>query len=144
MATSDRTRLIRARENGYLDAAGRPQIVAAHAFWCWRLRVPAIWYERKSPRSKYGQLHLELYTTGRLLTEQGQNEMTDLLRKLHLPGRVTVSGDDAHWEDVPRQRLEELARTVLRIATRMGNYELRRGTESVAETKNVLLWKRSA
>jgi hypothetical protein len=144
-AGRDRTRLERARTNGYLDASGRPHIVAAHGFWCWRLRVPAIWFERKSPRSKYGRVHLELFTTGYRLTEAGQIEMTDLIRRLHLPGRVAASPDDAHWDDVPRQRLEELARTVLRVATRMGHYELRHGsTGTVMPSDNVLPWRRSA
>jgi hypothetical protein len=144
MPASDRTRLTRAQEKGYLDATGRTHIVAPHCFWCWRLRVPAIWFERKSPRSNYGRLQLDLFTTGHSLTEQGQIEMTDLTRRLHLPGRVTVSADDARWEDIPWRRLEELARTALRVATRMGNYDLRRATEAANASAKVLAWRKSA
>jgi hypothetical protein len=146
----DRTRLEQARANGYLNAVCRSgrRLARAHAFWCWRLRVPMIWYERKSPRSRYGRVHLDLFTTVVALTEAGQTEMTDILRRLHLPGRVVVSPDDAHWEDVPRKRLEELARAVARAATRLGNAAMRQETASAAErlerAGKVLPWKISA
>jgi hypothetical protein len=148
LAGRDRNCLERARANGYLNAACRagPPITRAHSFWCWRLRVPLIWFERKSPRSKYGRLHLDLFTTTHALTEQGQAEMTDLIRRLHLPGRVAISPEDGHWEDIPQRRLEELARMVLRVATRLGNYEMRqRGSPAEKErVRNVLPWRRSA
>jgi hypothetical protein len=146
LAGRDRSRLEHARSNGYLNASGRPRLVEAHGFWCWRLRVPSIWFERKSPRSRYGRVHLELFTTGHSLTEQGQVEMTDLLRRLHLPGRVVVSADEAHWDDIPERRLEALARTVLRVGTRLGNYELRMGSAAAEaeRTDKVLPWRRSA
>jgi len=143
---ADNRRLALARENGYLDATCRTgeQVARAYGFWCWKLRVPLIRIERKSSRSKYGHVCLELFTTGHSLTEQGQVEMTDLIRRLHLTGRVAVSADDGRWEDIPGRRLEELARTILRVATRLGNYELRRAEGSAERESKLLPWKISA
>jgi hypothetical protein len=140
----DRTRLERARANGYLNAACRSgrRLARAHAFWCWRLRVPLIWFEPNSRYSRYGRLHLDLFPILCALTEQGQREIADLLRRLCLPGRVVVSPDDAHWEQVPRRRLEELARAVQRTAVRLGNSEMRQRRASPERAANVLPWRK--
>jgi hypothetical protein len=141
----DRTRLAKARANGYLNATCRSRLAVTRAyhFWCWRLRVPLIAFERNTPRSAYGRVHLDLSTTGHGLTELGQIEMTDLIRRLRIPGRAAVSSGDGEWENIPQKRLEELARTILRVATRLGNYELR-GRSATARAGNVLAWRASA
>jgi hypothetical protein len=143
---AENRQLALARANGYLDARRRTadSFASAYGFWCWRLRVPLIRMERKSPRSKYGRVCLELFTTGHSLTEQGQAEMADLIRRLHLTGRVAVSAEDGVWEDIPLRRLEELARTILRVATRVGNYELRRAGGEAERQGKVLPWRISA
>jgi hypothetical protein len=142
---AENRRLALARANGYLDARrGAGDAARTYGFWCWRLRVPLILVERRSPRSKYGSVRLELFTTGHSLTEQGQVEMTDLIRRLHLTGRVAVSADEGVWEDIPVARLVELARTILRVATRLGNYELRRVGGAAERGSKLLPWKVSA
>lgn len=147
-----RRRLGRARENGYLNATceSSQRIVHSHGFWCWRLRVPLIWFERKSPRSKYGRVHLDLFTTANVLTEEGQAGLDGLGERFEVRGRVVISAGTGLWEDVPVERIEELCRTVYRIATRLGNYELRRRYRSpetarmMATLENVLPWRMSA
>lgn len=99
--------------------AAPADVTRAHAFWCWRLRLPLVVMERKSPRSRFGRVTLDLFPTAHALTRRGQAEMERL-------GAVRVSPHDAVWEDVPAARIEEVARTVLRAATRPGNYEVRK------------------
>jgi hypothetical protein len=148
----DRSRLERARANGYLNANCRTRetVARAHGFWCWRLRVPLIWFARNSPRSKYGRVHLDLFTTAHVLTGQGRAELANLLSRLGLPGQAAISAGDGQWTGIPAARLEEVARTALRVATRMGNYELRERSapaapEWLAELeRSVLPWRKSA
>lgn len=122
----DRSLLDRARENGYLNASSgsRPDLIRAHGFWCWKLRLPLVCFQRNSPRSKYGTVHLDLFTTPHLLTAQGQSNLAGLR-----PG-ATISPYDGMWTNVPLAELEPLARAAYRIATRRGNYELRPAAQS--------------
>src|SRR5271157_753438 len=56
-----RARLRAARENGYLNArcAAHQLLVQAFSLWCWRLRIPMVWLEYRTPRSRYGRVHLD-------------------------------------------------------------------------------------
>jgi hypothetical protein len=132
--------LRRARENGFLNAGCRsPQALRdAHAFWCWRLRLPVVWFEQLSPRSKYGRVYVDLFTTSNVLNEKGAAELTGLA------GGVSISSHDVRWERVPKERLEQVANRALRAAVRPGNYELA-DTVGVpaknAGTPKVLPWK---
>jgi hypothetical protein len=106
------------------------------------LRVPLIWFGRNSPRSRYGRVHLDLFTTAHVLTEHGRAELAQIL-----PGQSAISPGDGQWTRVPAARLEEVARTVLRVATRRGNYELRECSAPAWLTelaRNVLPWRKSA
>jgi hypothetical protein len=125
--TSIRTLLDRARENGYLNAGhpSRADLVREHGFWCWKLRIPLVSFERDSLRSRHGSVTLDLFTTRYVLTTRGIQELHAIANKLQIPARVTLSRYDALWEDVPKSRLEDLARAVFRTATRFGNFELR-------------------
>ena len=115
-----RRRLELARETGWLDARCRDhaEIVRIHGRWCWRLRIPFVWMERRSPRSRYGRLHLEMFTTGNVLTAQGEATLRAL-------GSRDVSAYGACWSRVPIKELDELARQVFRVATKSGNYQAR-------------------
>jgi hypothetical protein len=152
LAGRERSRLLRARANGYLNAMGscRPKVIDAHAFWCWRMRIPLVWFERKSPRSKYGRVHLDLFTTANLLSDSGQAELVQICQRLGLAARAVVSPYEGLWEHIPVRRLEELARTVFRVATRLGNYDLRQRApspevlRSIREIGNVLPWRKTA
>jgi hypothetical protein len=68
--TRERRKLREARKKGYLDGRGprrRHKEIAnlsmVFSLWCWRLRLPVVWCERHSPRSRYGRVRLDLYTT---------------------------------------------------------------------------------
>lgn len=117
-----RTLLEQARQNGYLNATSGPrraELLRAHGFWCWKLRIPLVCYERDTPRSRTGTVRLDLFTTSLTLTDQAQAELARLARQ------ATISPYDGVWTNVPAQKLESLAKMVYRIATRRGNYALR-------------------
>jgi hypothetical protein len=129
----ERRRLELARERGFLDGtfANREKVARSYGLWCWRLKVPVIWFERQTPRSRYGRLRLDLVTTMNVLTDAGQAAMRRLGADWPSPPRARVSPHDACWERVPLKRLGELATAVLRTATRGGNYQL---DESAADS----------
>jgi hypothetical protein len=120
-------RLLRlAYENGYLDAKrqNNESITRAFGFWCWRMRVPMVWFERHSPRSRYGRVHLDMFSTPHMLTESGQKAIAGLTA-VHAPeSRAEISAHDVCWEHVPIHRLGQLAAAVYRAATRTSHYEL--------------------
>lgn len=119
----ERRRLSLARENGYLNAHCRDgrKLLAAYAQWCWRVRIPVVWSERCSPRSRYGRVRLDLFTTPNRLTADCQADMKCLSK------RATTSPHDARWERVPLGDLDRLAAAVFRASTRPGNYRFNRG-----------------
>jgi len=134
----ERSRLRRARESGYLNAACRSHeaIRDAHSFWCWRLRLPVVWFERLSLRSRYGRVQVDLFTTPNVLNEKGEAELRGLCDRLP----VSISSHDVTWPRVPLHQIEELARKALRAALRAGNYELTEATR-IPVADNVLSWK---
>lgn len=117
----ERRRLQQAHENGYLDATCRDSraIVKAHGLWCWRLKVPMVWFERHSPRSRFGHLRLDMLTTPNMLTGAGQSAVKAL-------GEAQVSPHDALWERVPLTHLKKMAHAAFRAALQTGNYRLNR------------------
>ena len=114
----ERTRLRVARENGFLNALCEHNqlLVQAFSLWCWRLKIPMVWLERRTPHSRYGRVRLDMFTTANMLTAAGQAEMKAL-------GQARASPHDACWERVRLRELERLANSVYRAATRTGNYE---------------------
>jgi hypothetical protein len=122
-----RTLLERARLSGYLHAPCGPQraeLVRSHGFWCWKLRIPLVCYERNGPRARFGRVHLDLFTTFCALTRQAQAELA------LLAPNATISPYDGVWTNVPSADLETVARAAYRIATRRGNFDLRPATHS--------------
>ena len=102
----ERARLARARAKGYLHATGgsRERLIRAYSFWCWRLRIPVVWFERNTPRSRNGRLRLDLFTTANVLTVRGREELAGIAEGLAIRGRATLSPGDAVWEGVPAAR----------------------------------------
>jgi hypothetical protein len=125
-----RSRLLRARIDGYLNATGsaRDALHKAHGFWCWRLRLPLIWYERNSPHSRYGSLHVDLATTANRFTHHGMADLAALAERLGVRGPAVLTAYEARWDRIPTERLDELARVALRLSMRLGNYELKART----------------
>lgn len=120
--TKEPRRLRQARQSGYLNAACRDPnpLIADYARWCWRLRLPMVWYERNSPGSRYGRVRLDLFTTPNRLTAAGQAAMRSLA-----PNSI-VSPHDARWERVGLRDVERLAASVLRAALRPEHYQVHR------------------
>jgi hypothetical protein len=120
-----------ARERGYLDARSKTSQQAAKAYglWCWRLKIPLVWFERESRWSKYGRVHLDLYTSARVLTEAGEAALRQLGE-----GRIEaeVTRHDGCWRRVPRERLAELARAVLRAAIQPAHHQPNPGRAETA------------
>ncbi len=116
----ERRRLDRAREKGYFDARGRANQKLKESFglWCWRLKIPLVWFERQSPRSKFGRVHLELFTTSNRLTAGGQEVIRSLCAAFAVNGHPMVSAHNADCDRVPLRRVEDLAKAILRSALR--------------------------
>lgn len=107
-------------------------MVKAYGLWCWRLKIPLVWFERRSPRSRYGRVRLDMFTTANMLTAGGQAAM----RAMGGAGPAEISPHDALWDRVPMHSLGQLANAALRAAVRRGNYEPNRvGIVSVRRRK---------
>ena len=100
---------MQAYESGFLDASCRDNqgLVQAYGLWCWRLKVPMVWFERLTPRSRSGSLRIDLLTTHNILTASGQ----DALRILG----AAVTPHDAAWDRIALRGLGRVAHAALRI-----------------------------
>jgi hypothetical protein len=119
LSPAERRRLLQAHENGYLDATRRDNraIVKGHGLWCWRMKLPMIWFERCSEHSRFGCLRVDMLTTPNVLTGAGQAALKAL-------GAGQISTHDAVWEREPLGRLEKLAHAAFRVAVQAPNYRL--------------------
>jgi hypothetical protein len=118
----DRRLLQTAHEKGYLNGRNRHsrELLNTYGGWCWRLKLPVIWIERQTPRSKYGRVFLDMFTTPNVLTPAGKSEMKKLLSELSIRGDGAISAHDMSWNKIPLANLEAAARKTLRISTRLG------------------------
>jgi hypothetical protein len=132
----ERRRLQQAHENGYLDATCRENraVVKAHGLWCWRLKLPMVWFERQSPRSRFGSLRLDMLTTPNMLNGAGQNALKAL-------GVTRVSAHEALWGRVPLPRLDRLAHSALRAALQTQHYRLNRTPPARIDARSQKLLK---
>jgi hypothetical protein len=119
-SSRDRTRLARAREHGYLDArrADAHRLLRLYALWCWRLKIPVVWLERRTHYSKYARVYLDMFTTADMLTARGQFDLAGLGESPPI-----VSAHDASWDRILPQDATVLAHAVLRATFRPGNRE---------------------
>ena len=79
-----------------------------------------VWFERNSPRSRYGQVHLELLTTANMLSASGLGAMRALGADWNFGIRSRASPHEAHWDHVPVRDLDRLAKAAYRAATGSG------------------------
>lgn len=116
--------LCTARENAYLDThgRGRERVMAAYGLWCWRLKIPLVWIERESPRSRFGSVHLDMLSTPNMLTTRGEAAMAGLCASAESNRQTRVSPHDVCYAHVPLSQLADLARAAFRAATTPGNY----------------------
>ena len=121
----EQTRLRKAREDGYLDARCKDNqaLVQAFGLWCWRLKIPMVWLERRTRYSGYGRVQLEMFTSANRLTAAGQSMMKDICAPGNAAKWTQVSAHDACWDHVAMPNARELAHAVFRAAIRPENYE---------------------
>ena len=139
----ERTRLRKAREDGFLDArcADNQALVHAYGLWCWKLKIPLVWLERRSAHSKYGRVKLEMFTSTNRLTAGGQSGMKGVCAPGNAARWTRVSPHDACWDHVALANVRELAHAVFRAAIRPENherYELRAGVGKERNTGKIL------
>ena len=121
----ERTRLRKARENGYLDACCNLNGALVHAYglWCWRLKIPMVWLERRTRYSRYTRVHLEMFTSANRLAAEGQARMKTICAPGNSATWTRVSPHNACWDHVATWNAGELAHAVFRAAIRPQNYE---------------------
>lgn len=109
-----------AQERGYLDArcGGSERLTQAYGLWCWRLRIPMVWIERQTPRSKFGCVRVEMFTSVHRLTDLGQSEIREFMGDAS-----EISAHNGKLTGLAAAVLEDVARKVYRAATRLGNSE---------------------
>ena len=121
----EQTRLRKARENGYLAACCTLNRALDHAYglWCWRLKIPMVYLERRTGYSRYGRVQLEMFTSANRLTAAGQHCMHAICAPGNAAQWTRVSSHDACWDHVALPNARELAHAVFRAAIRPQNYE---------------------
>jgi hypothetical protein len=134
----ERTRLRKAWENGYLDArcTDNRALVHAYGLWCWRLKIPMVWLERRTRYSRYGRVQLEMFTSANRLTAGGQDGMKAICAPGNAAEWTRVSPHDAWWDHVALPNARELAHTVFRAAIRPENYEKTEGRVESMQGRN--------
>ncbi len=135
----ERARVARAQQNGYLNATcqAREAVREAYGLWCWRLRIPAVWFERQAARSRYARVGLEMFTTPNALTGQGAALIRAIGEQFEGP-RISVSPHDAALERIPFARAGQAARAVFRAAMQPGSCA---PGEQQASPPRLLQWK---
>src|ERR1035441_8297971 len=121
----ERSRLRKARESGYLDACCKLNGALVHAYglWCWRLKIPMVWLERRPRYSRYGRVQLEMFTSANRLTAAGQAGMKAICVPAVVGQFTRGSPHDASWDHVALANSRELAHAVFRAAVRTRNHE---------------------
>ena len=134
----EQTRLRKAQEIGYLDARCKDNqaLVRAYGMWCWRLKIPMVWFERLSRRSRYARVQLEMFTSANRLSTRGEAGIAAICAPANPAACTQISAHDARWEHVALENAPELARAVFRAASRPENYERNEGrVESIVGRK---------
>src|SRR5512144_753943 len=94
------TRLRQAREQGYLDARCPENLALLQTFglWCWKLKLPMVWIERRTRYSRFARIRLDMFTCGNCLTAAGQEYLKFLSALGSGAISTRVSAHDAVWE----------------------------------------------
>ena len=123
----------RARDAGFMDAtcARSTALLRVYGLWCWRLKLPIIWIERHSPRSKYARVCLEMFTTPNVLTSAARAEIERMCHRMSAGGPFAIADYDVFCDRVPLVDAPAMARKLLRIVTSAEGSQ-RRGIRLVA------------
>ena len=114
----------RAREHGYLDQRNqvRESLLRAYERWCWTMKIPIVRIRRRSPRSRYCVVLLEMYTTPNTLSVEGQQAMARLGEKGSRHGDLSLSAYGGEFGGIPAMESMKFARELFRVATTLAYY----------------------
>ena len=87
-----------------------------------------VWFERRTPRSRFGRLHLDMLTTPHMLTGAGQSALKAI-------GEGRITAHDAVWELVLLNRAGKMAHAAFRAALQVENYRANRSKVSKIDTR---------
>jgi hypothetical protein len=115
--------LERARQSGYLDQRNqtRELLRQAHERWCWTMKLPIVRIRRRSIRSRYCVVQIEMYTTPNTLSLEGQQALARFGEKAGL-GDQSLSPYGGEFGKIPNPATAKFARELFRISTTLGYY----------------------
>ena len=102
---------------------GIGELLQAFGMWCWKLKLPMVWIERRTRYSRFARIRLDMFTCANCLTAAGQEYLKFLSALGSGPSCARVSAHDAIWDRVEPARVREAARAVLRATLKGPNYE---------------------
>ena len=82
------------------------------------MAIPLIWYERRSPHSRFSRVHLEMLTTPGSLTVAAHAALIAISAPLVEARYGTISPHGAVWDRVPAGAAADFARAVFRAVRR--------------------------
>ena len=136
----EQSRLQKAREDGYLDARCPENRLLLQAFgmWCWRLKLPMVWLERRTRYSRYSRVMLEMFTSNNQLNQRGRERLQAVCAPGNRAASTSISAHQAAWDHVAQASARELARAAFRAAVKSGNYEGNERVETARKSGKVL------
>jgi len=126
-------RLRAAMEDGYLNARcrRRDELLRTYGRWCWRMGLPLVWFEPRSPYSRTSRVHLDLFTTPLSLSVRGRAELIALSARYTAAKYASISSYSGVWDRLAPGDAALFARAIFRIVRRAGNYEIAKRPEAV-------------
>ena len=103
-----------------------------YGLWCWRLRIPLVCFERCTPHSRYGRVHLDMLTTQNALTAAGQSALKALAGEFQAREAACLPADQGGWDRVPLARLPALSAAAFKAAVQAEHYRLNRSRSAAA------------
>jgi len=136
----EQTRLRKAREDGFLDARCPENglLIQAYGMWCWRLKIPMVWLERRARYSRFARVKLEMFTCNQRLNAKGQERLNAICVPGNKAPSTFISPHDVTWNHVAKGSARNLARSVFRAAVNSGNYERNQEEVGAAKTGKLL------
>jgi hypothetical protein len=113
-------------ECGFLNARSRKRdaLLREYGLWCWRMGLPMLWFEARSPHSRLNRLHLDLFTTPGCLTTRGHAELIGLSARYVAARHASVTPQGGVWDRLGSEDAAQFARSIFRTIRRKGNYQI--------------------
>ena len=118
-------RLRTAMQTGVLNARcrQRDELLRVYGRWCWRMGLPMVWFEPRSPHSRLSRVHLDFLTTPERLSVQGRAVLIATSARCVPAQHASIGAHEAVWDRVGPADVTEFARSVFRTVRRPGNSE---------------------